>query len=469
MPEDGINRLLNRGKVYGNVTFPLLKSNTTAAEAILHTGTLAIHNGVAERKPMRVDRAGKRVYTNSVFEDKDFLGFATSGNYSPRSLSAPTIGDQLKKATQHRALVYSIAPKAEEAIIASGIYGNGAYWIDNYTARWASSTYYRGDFPIVVEKSNIGRESLPNRLEGGIAWKKSNHSQLLSAYTGGQSFGHNFRKSGGDITDFTDCPLINDEVVTLAKSLLSATGLGKDEITDLLSLHFTVANGNKVDSDISSETIDSYFRLDRSIAELLEHLDLNNTLVVLSGNGISREYPSAVIDDRRLFKPDRCLALVNMYLHAEFGVRGLVQEITPDGAVYLDRSTIKSNPKVNLHDIQSAVSDFLLEFSGIAYAVEEHRLRDNAISNSDNKEWLTAINSAVNANRPDVVFGLLPNWVAQDLSNPKGVENYQMVATPTLLVMMYPSIKAEKIEAPLDLRKVSNKIAWTLRIRPPTP
>lgn len=469
MPDDGINRLLNRGKVYGNVAIPLLRSNTTAAEAILHTGTLATSNGVAERKPMRTDRAGKRIHTNSVFEDKDFLGYATSGNYSPHSLSAPTIGDNLKKATQNKALVYSIAPKAEEAIISSGLYGNGAYWIDPYTGRWASSTYYQGDFPIIVDRSNVGNESLPTRLGNGIGWRNSSKTHLLKAYTGGASFDHSFGKTTSDIEDFTESPLINDEVVRLAKSLLSGTGLGKDEITDLLSLHLTVANGNKAESDVTSETIDSYLRLDRSIAELLKHIDLNNTLVVLTGNGISREYAPAVIDDRRLFKADRCLALVNMYLHAEFGVQGLVEEITPYGAVYLNRTTIKSNPKVKLREVQSAVSDLLLEFSGIAYAIEEYRLRESAISNNDNSVWLTALNSAINANRPDIVFGLLPSWVAQDLSSPRQVQSYQMVATPTLFVMMHPSIKANKIETPLDLREVSTKIAWTLRIRPPTP
>lgn len=469
MPDDGINRLLNKGQYYSKVTLPLLQSNTTATEAILHTGTLATDNGISERKPIRIDRSGNLVYSNSIFEDKDFLGYATSNNYSPLALSAPTISDNLKRATSNKALVYSIAPKAEEAIIASGLYGNGAYWIDGYTARWASSTYYKGDFPIVVDKKNIGRESLPSRLENGISWVNLNNKHLLTAYTGGRSFSHTFRKNSSEILDFTECPLVNDEVIELAKTLLDATGLGDDEITDFLSLHLTVANGNQSDSDIASETIDSYFRLDRSIAELLRHLNLNNTLVVLSGNGISREYPPAIIDDRRLFKSDRCLALVNMYLHAEYGIQGLVKEITPNGAVYLNHNSIKSNPKIKLRDIQSAVSDFLLEFSGIAFAIEEHRLRESAISNNENRIWLTALNTASNANRPDIVFGLLPSWIAQDLSNPKGVKSYQNVATPTLFVMMHPSIRSERIDTPLDLREISSKIAWRLRIRPPTP
>ncbi len=84
-------------------------------------------------------------------------------------------------------------------------------------------------------------------------------------------------------------------------------------------------------------------------------------------------------------------------------------------------------------------------------------MRDQAIANSDNATWLTALNSATNANRPDVVFGLLPSWTAQDLSTERGVAKYRMTATPTTTVIMYPSVEAEKIDTPLDLREVSTQ------------
>lgn len=466
MPDDGINKLLRKGRCYTQVTSPLLSADATASEAILHTGTLATHNSIAQRKPTRRERSGKRVETNSAFQDKDYLGYATAGNFSPLALTAPTIADNLKRAYGTQAMVYSIAPKAEEAIIAAGIYGNAAYWLDSYTARWASSTYYSKEYPWYINKLNTGPQSLPERLESGIRWQPltSTHRLPSSGF-----FDHRFQKSYSQIADFKDSPLANDEVVALAGKLLESTQLGKDETPDLLSLHFTVANGNKANRDLSAETIESYFRLDRSIAKLLKQVDLNNTLVVLSGNGMSREYPPEIIDDRRLFRADRCLALVNMYLHAEYGVQGLVEEITPRGAVYLNRSAIEANKRLSLQTIQSAVSDFLLEFSGIAYAVEEYRLRQEAISHTDNRVWLTALNSATNANRPDVVFALLPNWIAQDLSSPSGIVSYQMVATPTTFVMMSPTIEAEQFDTPIDLREVSTKIAWILRIRPPTP
>lgn len=466
MPHDGLNRLLTKGRVYQGVYSPLRSADATASEAIIHTGALASATGVSERQPTLKERSGRRVPTNSVFQDKNYLGYATSGNYSPSALTSPTIGDNLKRAYGSKSLVYSIAPRAEEAIIGAGIYGDAAYWIDGYSARWASSTYYSKEFPWYIDKSNTGAQSLPARLSNGITW------QPLSTKTGlplSDTFKHQFRKSISDIADFKDSPLVNDEVVSLARKLFESTQLGKDETPDLLALHLTVGNANRATQDLSRETIESYFRLDRTIASLLQLVDIKSTLVILTGNGMSREYPPTIIDDRRLFKPERCLALVNMYLHAEYGVQGLVEEITPTGSVYLNREVIKNNPKLQLKALQSAVSDFLLEFSGIAYAIEEHRLRDQAIANSNNATWLTALNSATNANRPDVVFGLLPSWIAQDLSTERGVAKYQMTATPTTTVIMYPSIEAKKIDTPLDLREVSTKIAWILRIRPPTP
>lgn len=466
LPQDGINQLLRNGRYYTRVESPLLSADHTASEAVLHTGAYAWSNGIAERQPIKRDRQGQRTALASVFEDKGYLGYATSANFSPLALTAPTIGDNLKRALGSNALVYSVAPHPEEAIIGAGLYGNAAYWIDKYTGRWASSTYYSRDFAWFIDKGNGTKESLPSRLDSGITWKPSKSGYPLGS---GGTFSHRFKKTYGDISDFIDSPLVNDEVISTAVKLLEYTDLGKDDVTDFLSLHLTAADGNKGTSDLSAEVIDSYYRVDRSIAQLLKQLDLKQTLVVLAGNGQSREYPPAIIDDRRLFKTDRCLALVNMYLHAEYGMQGLVEEITPSGKVYLNRQAIKQNGRYQLQEIQSAVSDFLLEFSGVAYAVEEHRLRHEALSGSLNRAWLTALNSATNADRPDVVFGLLPSWIVQDRSKQGGVEPYRMVATPTIFVMLHPTLKSETIEVPLPLHEVATKIAWVLKIRPPTP
>lgn len=477
MPADGINRLLKEGKVYTDVRSPLLSADATASEAILHTGTLALGNGIPERQPVKRERDGRRVFVSSIFEDKSYTGFATTGNYSPIALTAPTIGDNLKLSTGDVALVYSIAPMPEEAIIAAGQRGDGAYWIDSFTARWASTTYYSNTFPWYIDRSNNDAQALQNRLSTGISWQPlyelSKYLNIVPLGGSRSSFNHRFTKTSSDITSLKTSGLANEEVVKVAKNILDNSGVGQDETPDLLSLHFSVGNGYQGNSDVTLEVIDSYYRLDRQIAELLRYIDqkvkLSNTLIVLSGNGMSKEHAPHKIKDHRIFKVDRCKALCNMYLNAEYGVQGIVDEISNNGDLFLNKAAIKANPKLTLEQIQSAVADFLLEFSGVQFAIENYRLRDEALANNTNKSWQTALNSSLNSSRADVVFGLLPGWVSEDLSQPNGVQAYRMVATPTLFIMMHPSLQSEEISAPLDLRNVSNEVSKVLRIRPPTP
>lgn len=470
MGEDGLRLLLQKGRQYTEVQHPLIYSNPTASEAIIHTGTTAQENNIAERNPDKRDRAtGRRVPTNSVFEDKNFLGYATTGNYSPYALSCPTLSDGLKKATEGRALVFSIAPNAEEAIIGAGVYGDGAYWIDTYTGRWASSTYYKGDFPWYINKKNSGADALTERLSKGIKWAPESKPTALLALQKESPFSHIFQRTSSGISDFKESPLVNEEIVLLAKQVIESSGIGQDDVPDFLSLHLTLGNGNRTASDISNETIDSYLRLDRTIARLLSYLDLKNTLVVLTGNAIAKDYAPSAVDDKRIFRGDRCQALINMYLHAEYGVQGLIEEVTPDGAIYLNRDLISADAQLSQKEIESAVARFMTEVSGVSYAIESHKLVSGAIANSHNRDWQTALNRHARGNSPDVVFDILPSWVAQDLSNVRGVVSYRMVATPTVCVLYHPSIPSERITTPLDLRDISKKIAWALRIRPPTP
>ena len=121
-----------------------------------------------------------------------------------------------------------------EMCIRDRVYGDAAYWIDEYSARWASSTYYSREFPWYIDKTNSGTSSLPSRLSSGITWQPlSTQSRIPTTST----FNHSFRKTTSDIADFKDSPLVNDEVVSLAHKLFESTQLGKDETPDLLSLH----------------------------------------------------------------------------------------------------------------------------------------------------------------------------------------------------------------------------------------
>ena len=81
---------------------------------------------------------------------------------SPHNLLADTLGDELKLATQGKARVFGVALKDRaSAILPAGFAGDGAYWIDQKTGTWITSTYYRERAPQVgagFQRQQAGRE-----------------------------------------------------------------------------------------------------------------------------------------------------------------------------------------------------------------------------------------------------------------------------------------------------------------------
>ena len=134
--ERGFKRLLAEGAVCHNVRFGFSNLNQASAFATLFTGAYPSVHGITGLKTYSFEMA-KEV---SQLYDADYLGNFTRDNYSPKNLLAATIGDELKIVSGGRSEVYAIAPDAEAAILSAGHAANGAFWIDNYNGRWATTT-----------------------------------------------------------------------------------------------------------------------------------------------------------------------------------------------------------------------------------------------------------------------------------------------------------------------------------------
>ena len=83
---------------------------------------------------------------------------------------------------------------------------------------------------------------------------------------------------------FIASPFVNDEVNALAEEALNKSSIGMDDITDLLALTYYAGNyAHKSVQECAMEIQDTYVRLDRSIANLLDLLDkssLQNVLIL---------------------------------------------------------------------------------------------------------------------------------------------------------------------------------------------
>lgn len=449
-------------QVYTDVCHPLLKADAACSMAILHTGTTAAQNGIPARKPILRDTHGRISRQQSVFFDMDYIGYATADRLSPLALTAATISDKLKSATQGLGLVYSVAPNAEEAIIGGGQYANGVFWIDNNSERWASSAYYQDGKPWYVDKT----VSLSTKLHKGVVWSPLYQADFVERYENlipypiEQPFSYPLSRNNSSIIGYKGTPLINEEVTRLALALLESSGLGRDKSTDFLSLHYTV-EPTKGDCDLSPEVLDSYYRFLEEVKKLKKGLP-DTSVLIISGDAMALERIGG-LKEQRTFYINRCLALTNMYLAAEYGQKGIVKEITQDGQVFLNQ--VKG---VNPEELEAAAANFLLEFSGVQYALTNTELKRRSLSEERNRAWQTSLNISLHKHRGDVIFGILPGWcVSQDDTEQSVSPSYAPVVSP--LLISGPNVSGEKHSEPVDLRYVSNIICHTLRIRPPTP
>ena len=147
--EKGFKRLLREGKVFRQAEFPFCGTDRASAIAAIYTGTTPSMNGIIAEQWLD---AGTLRPINCV-EDPNFMGNYTDESTSPSQLLTSTIADELKIATRNKGLVYAIAPFRDAAILGAGHAGNGAFWLNNNTGKWCSTTYYN-EFPWWLSQYN---------------------------------------------------------------------------------------------------------------------------------------------------------------------------------------------------------------------------------------------------------------------------------------------------------------------------
>ncbi|MBQ0062032.1 MAG: alkaline phosphatase family protein, partial [Bacteroidales bacterium] len=114
--EGGFARLLKDGRVYEGAQYPVAQVDRASSIATMFTGAVPYDHGVVGEQWL--DRSTLRpVY---CVDDAAFKGWNTTETTSPKNLAVSTISDELKVATDGKALVYSIAPYRDAAVLAAG-------------------------------------------------------------------------------------------------------------------------------------------------------------------------------------------------------------------------------------------------------------------------------------------------------------------------------------------------------------
>ncbi len=461
--EGGFKKLLKSGVVYNNVQYPSANTDRASSIASIYTGTVPYNHGIVGETWM--DRNSMRpVY---CVDDFKYRGDGTLDYSSPKNLLVSTIGDELKMATEGKAMVYSIAPYREAAVLSAGHAADWAMWIDDETGKWAGTSYYtsRPSWLKYLDASS------PAEHINTLTWKPSNY--IVESYNyyllsdRKSSFSHKFTGERR-FREFLHSGCVNEAITTAAKTCINGAGLGADGTPDFLSLcYYAGTFDNKSMAESATELQDTYLRLDGEIAKLLEEIDtkigLDNTLIFVTATGYDNQQNEDLSKYRiptGSFEINRCAALLNVYLMAIYG-QGQFVESYYGNQIYLNHKLIEEK-QLNLKEIQERCEDFLLQHTGIRDVYTSHRLSQGA--------WTPGISRIRNSYNPkcsgDILIEVMPGWTLVN----EDVASYRMTRDSHLefpLIFFGYQLKAEKIFTPITTDCIAPTVAHCVRIRAP--
>lgn len=295
--EGGFKRLLEQGADYQDCHYQHALTITAPGHATILSGVNANIHGIIGNEWLDPQTY---VQGNSVEDPNSPLvglpsrndrypnvTLAAKAGRSPRNFLGTTIGDRLKARYGAAAKVVGVADKDRSAILPAGRRPDGAYWTEEGV--FVTSTYYRPELPTWVQDFNTRRNAaqyfgrtwdrlrdkeLYDRVQGPDDAPGEEVSAGMPATFPKSIVGSGSATGGAFFAAFDRTPWNNELVAELAILALDAEQLGRDDVPDLLTIGFSQPDtmGHTYGPD-SHEAMDTYLRLDRTIATLLEQLE----------------------------------------------------------------------------------------------------------------------------------------------------------------------------------------------------
>ncbi len=389
----GFKRLQNEGFSVENTYINHTPSKTAVGHATIFTGSVPAIHGITGNN--WIERfTGKKVYCvadTSVSalgidnlkksEDDDGEG----GQMSPRNLLVNTVTDELKLATNFRSKVVGISLKDRAAILPSGHSADAAFWYDDNSAKFITSSYYMKELPTWVNQFNQKNE--PAKL------MSQDWNTLYPINTYVQSSADDVKWEGlfkgqkksvfpyplaaiyqADKSSIRSTPFGNDLTLSFAKAAIEGYKLGKGEETDFLTINIASTDyaGHKFGPN-AIEVEDIYLRLDKSLGEFFKYLDAQygkgNYLIFLTADhGVAHSLDflkeNKLPNGQLLTSPLR--KSLNEHLESKFKVKGLI-EGTSNYSVYFKMDKLEG---LDFDKVKSTTISYLEQQENILFAID---------------------------------------------------------------------------------------------------
>ncbi len=420
---DGFKRILKEGFSCENTFIPYTPTYTAPGHASVYTGSVPALNGI-----MGNSWYSKELRRNMYcVEDNSVQPVGTTsaaGKMSPKNLQSNTISDEIRMAQNFRNKTVSVAIKDRGAVLPGGHTANGAYWFDNASAGFISSSFYMNELPAWVKAFNARR--LPDvylRQPWNTLYPMGTYTQSTAddkPYEGNLSgedntFPHQIDTTKSSRYDFfKHLPAANTYTFEMAKAAIAGERLGQTSgITDLLTVSFSSTDyiGHSTGPN-SIELEDMYLRFDRDLAQFLKHLDASigkgqYLLFITADHGVAHipafvkehKMPGGTFDDAIIRKN------LNAYFLKELKAPHVISSII-NYQVFLNDSVIAAH-RLNKQSLKAQIIDSLLGYEAIAHAFDAQNMARATLPQVVRERIINGYNQKLSG---DIQFLFKPQW-----------------------------------------------------------
>ncbi len=295
---EGFNLFLDRGAFFPDCYFDYGNLITAPGHATIGTGAYTDGHGIAGNEWWDLKRNTKRPITSVEDPRYSLVGLPANASESaregasPRNLLATTVGDEVRLATKGEARLFGVSLKDRAAILLSGHTANGAFWVDQKTGAFISSTYYMPSLPDWAAAFDQSDAVAQARTEAGVA-------------TDAPFF---------DKVGPTDAAI--EYELNFAQALIQGEKLGTGNVTDVLTISISSTDilGHRVGPDAPEQrqlvdqldgNLDQFFRwLDHNVPGGLRNvwiaLSADHGVAPVPATAQQLGVPAATIDLKRV-------------------------------------------------------------------------------------------------------------------------------------------------------------------------
>lgn len=479
----GFKRLLNDGFTCENTLINYLPSATAVGHTTIFTGSVPSIDGIAGNE--WIDQLSERKWYCTEDTIEQTVGSnSAAGKMSPRNLLVSTITDELRLSTNFQSQVVGVSLKDRAAIFPVGHTATAAFWMDDATGRFITSTYYMKQLPAWVNHFNEqepGEQLLKNgwntlypvqtytqSTEDNAPWEGSLGGKLTPVFPY-DIFGK-YKKTRSIIRQ---TPFGNTLTLNFAEAAIDGYHLGQKNTTDFLTINCASTDyvGHMFGPN-SIEEEDVFLRLDKDLATFFSFLDQKigkgNYLLFLTadhGGAHSLGFMQEHHIPGELWETDSMVTRLNDLLNKKFGVSDLaISGITAvDYQINYDMNKVNDN-HLDIEAIKKISVAFLQKQAGVMYAVDVTHIGEVPVP----KRIKEMIINGYNYKRSGAIqIATEPGWLPQ--YSKKGTTHgaWNPYDTHIPLIFMGWKIKSGHSNRTIDMTDITPTLAALLHIQMP--